>query len=49
MEKKREISVEKITEFPVQNTFNFDCMIIKEGECDTNGICDADKQAGSEE
>lgn len=47
MEKKTENQVEEITEFPVQDTFNFDCMIIEEGERDTDGICNADKQAGS--
>lgn len=45
MEKRTENQVEEITEFPIQDTFNFDCMIIEEEEGDSDGICNADKQA----
>ncbi len=42
-------SAEEITNFPVQDTFNFDCLITEDGEEDSNGVCHADKQAGSGE
>ena len=43
METETEKQVEEIVDYPVQDTFNFDCMIIAEGE-DSDGICNADEQ-----
>ena len=42
-------SVEEITGFPVQDTFNLDCLSTEDREGDSDGICHADKQAGSGE
>lgn len=40
---KIEDAAVEITEFPEQDTFNFDNMIINEKDGATDGICDADK------
>lgn len=46
MEQTKENRLEEITDFPMQDTFNTDCMEIKEEGGETDGICHADKQAG---
>lgn len=45
MEQTKANQFEEITCFPKQSTFNFDNMIIEEGEVDESVICDEDKQA----
>lgn len=44
MEQTKANQLEEITCFPEQNTFNFDNMIIEEGEVDESAIYDEDKQ-----
>lgn len=34
----------EITEFPEQDTFNYDNMVIKEKDDENDGICNADEQ-----
>lgn len=46
MEQTKENRLEEITDFPIQDTFNTDCMEIKE-EGETDVIYHSDKQAGS--
>lgn len=47
MEKKNENLIEEITNFPLQDTFNLDNMVIEdEKDGETNGICNTDKQTG---
>lgn len=42
MEQTKETQIEEITDFPMQDTFNTDCMEIGE-EGDEDGVCHADK------
>lgn len=45
MEQTKENQFEEITDFPMHDSFNTDCMKIEKGEGEANVICHADKQA----
>lgn len=40
---KKEKFIEEITEFPEQDTFNCDDMIIEQTEDENHGLCNADR------
>lgn len=40
---RKEKFIEEITEFPEQNTFNYDNMLIEETDGDNYDVCDANK------